>query len=45
MSKTITTTVYEFHELSDKAKEKARDWYRKASSNDEWWECVYEAWV
>jgi len=27
MSKIIETTVFEFDELSDRAKEKARDWY------------------
>jgi hypothetical protein len=35
--KTITqiTNVYEFSELSDKAKAKARDWYREASTHDD----------
>lgn len=28
------TTVYEFSELSDKAKEKAREWWREASAGD-----------
>lgn len=42
MAKIITTTVYEFEELSDKAKEKARDWYRQFALDDEWWEYVYE---
>jgi hypothetical protein len=32
--KTITTTVYTFDELSDEAKEKARDWYRRVSFGD-----------
>jgi hypothetical protein len=32
--KTIETTVYQFDELSDKAKEKAREWYREASAGD-----------
>jgi hypothetical protein len=40
--KTITTTVYEFNELSDKAKEKARDWYRDGAFLDEWWLFTYE---
>lgn len=31
---TTETTVYTFAELSDKAKEKARDWYREASQGD-----------
>lgn len=37
MPQVIRTTVYEFDELSDKAKEKAREWYRKASADDDWW--------
>lgn len=28
MTRTITTTLYQFDELSDDAKERARDWYR-----------------
>lgn len=32
--KTIETKVYEFSELSDAAKKKARDWYREVSSDD-----------
>ena len=32
--KTITTNVYEFDELSDKAKEKARDWYKEGDDFD-----------
>lgn len=39
----ITTKVYTFDELSDDAKEKARDWFRQfvfTDSND--WELVYE---
>jgi len=40
--KTITTTVYTFDELSDNAKEKARNWYRNASAGDEWWGLTYE---
>lgn len=34
MPRTIETTVYKFDELSDKAKEKARDWYRQAGAGD-----------
>lgn len=30
----IETTVYQFDELSDKAKERARSWYREASAGD-----------
>ena len=40
----ITETVYTFDELSDAAKEKAREWYR---GNDggldyDWWDSVYD---
>ncbi len=40
--KVIKTTVYEFSELSDEAKEKARDWAREFACSDEWWESTYE---
>ena len=30
----IQTTVYQYDELSDKAKAKARDWYRQAGDGD-----------
>lgn len=40
--KTIETTVYEFDELSDKAKETARDWWRDGRLYDNWWEHIYE---
>lgn len=33
--KTITTLVYSLSELSPAAKEKARDWYRQASTGDD----------
>jgi len=32
--KTIETQVYQFDELDDRAKERARDWYRLASAGD-----------
>jgi hypothetical protein len=38
----METKIYQYDELSDKAKEKARDWFREASSGDEWWESTYE---
>lgn len=34
--KTIETTVYNFNELSDKAKEKAREWYRNTNQDYNW---------
>ncbi len=40
--KTITITLYEFHELSDDAKEKARDWYRQFALDHEWWDSTYD---
>jgi hypothetical protein len=38
----ICTTVYQFPELSDAAKEKARSWYRELGPHDDWWDAVYE---
>ena len=42
MPKQKITTVYQFDELSDKAKEKAREWYRSGALEYEWWESTYE---
>lgn len=39
--KTITITLYEFNELSDPAKEKARDWYRNGALDYDWWDSIY----
>ncbi len=41
MPKQIITTIYEFHELTEDAKEKARNWYRELDSFDNWWEGTY----
>ena len=41
--KTIETKVYEFDELSDAAKEKAREWYREGALDYEWWDGVFES--
>jgi hypothetical protein len=38
----IERTVYRFHELSDKAKARARDHYREQGLHDQWWDFVYE---
>ena len=38
----IQTEVYAFDELSDRAKEKARDWWREGGLHDDWWESVVE---
>lgn len=41
--RTKTINLYQYSELSDKAKEKAREWYRRASEGDNFWsECVIE---
>jgi len=40
--KTIQTTVFEFDELSDSAKEKARDWYRQGALDYDWWDSTYD---
>lgn len=42
MPKVIEITVYTFDELTERAQSRARDWYRTASANDEWWNFVYE---
>jgi len=34
--------IYTFDELSDAAKEKAREWYRNGQLDYDWWEFVYE---
>jgi hypothetical protein len=36
------TTVYQFDELSDTAKEKAREWYLDGGLDYEWWDGVCE---
>lgn len=38
----ITTTVYEFEELTDEAKEKARKWYRNVNADDYFAEYVID---
>lgn len=40
--RTIETRVYEFTELSDSAKDKARGWYREHALDYDWWEGTYE---
>ena len=32
--------VYQFNELSDRAKERAREWYREGALDYDWWENV-----
>ena len=43
MPKRKITTVYQFDELNDKAKERAREWYRQGNYDDSFWsECVID---
>lgn len=42
MPRVIERTVYRFHELSDKAKARARNHYREQGLHDQWWNFVYE---
>jgi len=36
------TNVYTYNELSDKAKEKAREWYREGAFEFDWWDFLYD---
>src|SRR5690606_10699911 len=38
----IETTVYEIHELSDDAKDRARAWYREGAGDWDWYDSVYD---
>lgn len=38
----VTNWLYKFEELSDRAKEKAREWYRAGQLDYDWWDSVYE---
>lgn len=42
MPRVVETTVYKFSELSDRAKERAREWFRQGSLDYDWWEYIYE---
>lgn len=42
MARVIETTVFKFAELSDEAKEKAREWFREGALDHDWWDCVYD---
>ncbi len=43
MPRTIEKIVYQYGELSDKAKEKARQWYRDASAQDsDWYDFIFD---
>jgi hypothetical protein len=41
----IETTVYQFEELSDGAKEKARAWYREGACDQDWHDFIFEDFV
>ena len=36
------TKVYQYEELSDKAKEKAREWFARDYPDYDWWDCTYD---
>lgn len=40
--KTKTINIYTFDELSESAKEKAREWYRDGALDYDWWDFIYE---
>ena len=42
MPQIITTTVFTVDELSDKARERARSWYREEGLFDEWYDYIYD---
>jgi len=42
MSHIVEKTVYSFDELSDRAKERARSWWRDGALDYDWWDCIYE---
>jgi hypothetical protein len=45
MPEIIETTVYQFEELSDTAKEKARAWYREGAYDHDWHDFIFEDFV
>jgi phytoene dehydrogenase-like protein len=40
--KIVEVRVYQFNELSDDAKEKARQWFRDRALDYDWWEGIYD---
>lgn len=40
--RTKTINLYQFDELDDRAKERARDWYRAGGFDYEWWDYIYD---
>ena len=42
MPRTIEVQLFKYEELSEKAKEKARDWWRSDGLDYRWWDGVYD---
>jgi len=42
MPRIMQTEVFKFSELDDRAKERARDWYREGALDYEWWDCTFD---
>jgi hypothetical protein len=42
MPSIIETTVYKFDELSESAKDAARNWWKDAARNDDWYDSTYD---
>lgn len=42
MSEMIHTMTYRFDELSEEAKEKARNWHRDFPDHYDWWDTIYD---
>lgn len=40
--RTVEKDVFEFSELSEQAKEKARAWYREGALDYDWYDCIFE---
>jgi hypothetical protein len=42
MPQIVETTVYYLNELSEAARDQARNWYREIALEDDWYDCVYD---
>jgi hypothetical protein len=40
--RTVTKAIFKFDELSDRAKEAARDWFRRDYPYNDWWDHIYD---
>lgn len=45
MPEILEITAYRFNELSEKAKEKAREWWRDGAFDYEWWDFLFDDFV